>query len=82
MEETNSNKKIFESFHFISIFEFFILTVLSLASIFSGYFFKDLFTGLGTNYFSIRSPFEFFVNKVTFIEVIFNNEIIASEFLP
>jgi hypothetical protein len=82
MEETNGNKKIFESFMFLSIFEFFVLSLLSLASIFSGYFFKDLFIGLGTNYFSLRSPFEFFLNKITFIEVSFNNAIIASEFLP
>jgi len=82
MEETNNNKKIFESFHFISIFEFFILTFLSLASIFSGYLFKDLFVGLGTNYFSVRSPFEFFINKITFVEISFNGAVIASEFLP
>ena len=83
MDETNGNKtNINEYLCCFRIFGFFVFKSLSLGSIFSGYFFKDMFVGLGTNYFSLRSPFEFFLNKITFIEVSFNNAIIASEFLP
>lgn len=49
-EETNSRKVLLENIHSTSYQEMFVLTILALLSLFSGYIFKDIFVGLGTDF--------------------------------
>lgn len=49
-EETNSRKVLLENIHSTSYLEIFVLIILALLSLFSGYVFKDIFVGLGSDF--------------------------------
>jgi len=51
-EETNSSKSVIIKMHSSSFLEIFILLILAFLSLFSGYFFRDIFLGLGTDFFT------------------------------
>jgi len=52
IEETNvNNRKAIENLHGVTPIEIFVLTFLALGRLFSGFIFKDMFIGLGTDLF-------------------------------
>jgi NADH-ubiquinone oxidoreductase chain 5 len=65
------NEKVFLKIHEVSIGMAVPLGLLALGSIFSGYFFKDFFVGLGT---------PFFKNSILVLEK--NIVLVEAEFVP
>ena len=67
----NGFKKSIENSHDASFIMIFVLLILSFCSIFFGFLFKDLFLGLGTNFFN---------NSIFILPM--HNLFINSEFIP
>lgn len=84
VEQANSRRRVTENIHPLSFFETFVLCVLVLFSLFSGYVFKDIFVGLGSPFLSSQSN----VWSELYIDTLFvgvNNEsslILDAELLP
>lgn len=85
VEETNVRRKVIEAVHPITFTESFVLFVLVIFSLFSGYFFKDMFVGLGSPFLSSQYSVasELFVDSsFTGVSKSASHLILSSEFLP
>jgi len=85
LEETNVRRKVIEGIHPTSLVETFVLFVLVLFSLFSGYVFKDMFVGLGSPFLSLNYSVsgELFVNSsFTGVSKVGSHIVVSSEFLP
>jgi len=70
LSENNINKQVLLNLHSENIVTLIPLTVLAFFSLFSGFFFKDLFLGLGSNFFDFSIfvlPENFSVDKAEFL---------------
>ncbi len=70
LSENNINKQVLLNFHSENIVTLIPLTVLAFFSLFSGFFFKDLFLGLGSNFFDFSIfvlPENFSIDKAEFL---------------
>jgi len=68
--ENNSNKQVLLNFHSENVVTLVPLIVLAFFSIFSGFFFKELFLGLGSNFFDFSIfilPENFKIDKAEFL---------------
>ena len=50
-EESTTNQSVMEHVHSSSVIEIFVLTFLGIISVLSGYICRDLFVGLGSDFF-------------------------------
>lgn len=85
IEETNSRKKVMEGIHAVTLTETFVLFVLALFSLFSGYVFKDIFIGLGSPFLNSHySPVgDWFSNlNILGVDNQGSNYVLSAEFLP
>lgn len=85
IEETNSRKSVIEGVHAITLVETFVLFVLALFSLFSGYIFKDMFIGLGSPFLNSHysTTGDLFTNlSIIGVDNRASNYVLSSEFLP
>lgn len=84
VEETNARKYVIENMHPISVIESFVLLILVIFSLFSGYLCKDMFVGLGSPFLTSQysTGGELYISN-NFTGVCSTlNTIVSAEFLP